>query len=449
VEAPAGPSAPTARNGGLGSRLRQRRLELGLTQAEVAGERYTRAHVSRIENGAHNPSATALPYFAARLDVSAEFLLTGVEPGVRERLTLALARAEALLSAESWRDAASAFDAVLTDPGNSQFPDLELRARVGAARAHGGAGDPAAAIGLLNTPDRWQRSDDPALVARGQCALGTAYVKVGDWNRAARILESALPAAQEHGDPAMTLHVLSCLVVAEQELGNLMTATRYAERATVLADQVDDPRQRGRVLLAASETARRRGNLDTSLELAHHAQAAFAQANMPIQARRARLAAACLRLDRGDARGAAQDLAEAAALDSLEPPDGDRVRLQIAWARVHLANDELDAAEAQIQHAAELAQEIGEETLHADLNLIRAQVQPRSGHPAGAAELAQQALQQAPTNDPTARAGIGLVLIDALEAAGRPAEALNTARTLLNPGRPTRSGRHGPLPVGP
>jgi len=51
----------------LGERLRQARLEAGLSQRQLCGEEVTRNMLSQIENGSARPSMDTLRYFAARL----------------------------------------------------------------------------------------------------------------------------------------------------------------------------------------------------------------------------------------------------------------------------------------------------------------------------------------------------------------------------------------------
>lgn len=58
----------------LGKRLREVRTRMGMTQAEVAGDRYTHAYVSTIEAGRREPSNEALNYFAEQLGVGVEEL---------------------------------------------------------------------------------------------------------------------------------------------------------------------------------------------------------------------------------------------------------------------------------------------------------------------------------------------------------------------------------------
>jgi len=87
---------------GFSKRLRQRREELQLTQAELADEvGVTHQHISRIETEQVAPSLDLLVRLAARLGTSNDWLLTGTE---RPLLTAEEAvRADRALSAGAKR----------------------------------------------------------------------------------------------------------------------------------------------------------------------------------------------------------------------------------------------------------------------------------------------------------------------------------------------------------
>src|SRR5215204_5266320 len=60
----------------IGSRIRTARLAAGLTQQELAGDRYTKAYISALELGHAKPSMAALNYLAPRLGTTPDRLLT-------------------------------------------------------------------------------------------------------------------------------------------------------------------------------------------------------------------------------------------------------------------------------------------------------------------------------------------------------------------------------------
>ena len=72
--------APSAAATGLrlGERLRQLRVAAGLTQSELAGERFSKEYVSQIERGKTRPTSETIEWLAVRLGVDAGFLANGV-----------------------------------------------------------------------------------------------------------------------------------------------------------------------------------------------------------------------------------------------------------------------------------------------------------------------------------------------------------------------------------
>src|SRR2546421_4932018 len=84
----------------LGERLRRLRVSAGLTQTQLAGERFSKEYVSQIERGKTRPTRETIDWLAARLGVDAGFLANGVSTDERGRVDAVLSRAEALVEAE-------------------------------------------------------------------------------------------------------------------------------------------------------------------------------------------------------------------------------------------------------------------------------------------------------------------------------------------------------------
>ena len=74
----------------VGDRIRQRRLELGLSQRELASEGVTYAYISRLEANARTPSIKALRKLATKLDVSVHWLETGEQDPAEQLAQLVL-----------------------------------------------------------------------------------------------------------------------------------------------------------------------------------------------------------------------------------------------------------------------------------------------------------------------------------------------------------------------
>src|SRR5215510_1133075 len=91
----------------IGGRIRAARLAAGLTQQELAGDRYTKAYISALELGHAKPSMAALDYLAPRLGTTSDRLLAD-EAGRWSRLDADLHLAAGRLpeAAEAYRDLA-------------------------------------------------------------------------------------------------------------------------------------------------------------------------------------------------------------------------------------------------------------------------------------------------------------------------------------------------------
>ena len=93
----------------IGSRIRAARLAAGLTQQELAGERYTKAYVSALELGHAKPSMAALDYLAPRLGTTPDALLTDHRSRwTRVDADLHLAAGRHAEAAEAYSDLAAA-----------------------------------------------------------------------------------------------------------------------------------------------------------------------------------------------------------------------------------------------------------------------------------------------------------------------------------------------------
>lgn len=65
----------------IGQRIRLRRQEKGWTQAQVAGERFTKAYISALETGAAVPSLPSLEFISSQLGVPPDWFLAPREDG--------------------------------------------------------------------------------------------------------------------------------------------------------------------------------------------------------------------------------------------------------------------------------------------------------------------------------------------------------------------------------
>src|SRR5437588_12622877 len=134
----------------LGERLRQLRVAAGMTQTDLAGDRFSKEYVSQIERGKTRPTHETIEWLAQRLGVDSSFLERGVSADERGRVEAMLARAEALNQAHHHDEAVEEFENAQTAVLATGAPELELRALSGEAWGRMERGEIREAIELLN-----------------------------------------------------------------------------------------------------------------------------------------------------------------------------------------------------------------------------------------------------------------------------------------------------------
>lgn len=176
----------------LGEKLRKARIQRGLTQKQLAGDMMTRNMLSKIENGAANPSVRTLSYLAEQLDLPVgELMYNG--RAVPDRLHRAR---EALREGDSLGCLR-----LLEESGEDGDEALLLSAMANAAAA-----DEALRAGAYNSARK------RAAAALEQNRLGM-YSGEGIGRRMLVVL-----AACSAGDSSRLEHKLGELVTSEQEL---------------------------------------------------------------------------------------------------------------------------------------------------------------------------------------------------------------------------------------
>jgi len=97
----------------IGERIRQRRLELGLSQRELASKGVTYAYISRLEANTRTASIKALRKLAPKLAVSVHWLETGEQDPAEQLAQLVLGHESRRLP----RQASSLARQILRDRG--------------------------------------------------------------------------------------------------------------------------------------------------------------------------------------------------------------------------------------------------------------------------------------------------------------------------------------------
>ncbi|BCJ47806.1 transcriptional regulator [Actinoplanes ianthinogenes] len=286
-------------NEDVGGRIHRLRTARGLTQRELAADRYTSAYVSSVESGRRVPSTDALAHFAALLGVSAEELATGSSPDLQVRLGLELAgpavsEADYLRLAEHADELGRAHCQVGLGYLALRRDDLDAAARAFAEAGRLSAGAPAH---LRAAP----------VIGEAECLR-----RQGDPRYAVFLLRRALDELAGAGlpDPGALLGLNVRLALCHRDLDDEDAAAGAASAALALAGPADAGALAdlhltvGRTLLSQGDTRGAEGALS-------QARQARGQAGLAVELAECRLIRGRARHRAGDLDAAARDLTEA------------------------------------------------------------------------------------------------------------------------------------------
>lgn len=264
----------------VGHRIRTRRLELGLSQADIAEGMLSPSYVSLVESGRRQPAASALAHIAERLHIDVEYLRDGVDASVRTQARLALARAEMALRDGHAHEAYEAFTSLAGDPGLND--EQARQARLGRALAKERAGELETAIDLLTalvTEARQAPEVQPWLEASE--ALTRCYRELGDIDMAVQTGDEALRGASDLGLDGTDEYVRlgGTVLAAYYSRGDQARSNALARELVELADRLGSPQTRGAAYWNASIIAESRGELAQALSLADRALAMYGESD--------------------------------------------------------------------------------------------------------------------------------------------------------------------------
>jgi tetratricopeptide (TPR) repeat protein len=263
----------------LGERLRQLRVAAGMTQAGLAGERFSKEYVSQIERGKTRPTRETVDWLAQRLGVDPGFLADGVSTDERGRVDAALARAEALLEARRNAEAIEAFEDVRSSVLATGLPELEVRALSGEAMVRMREGQVREAIELLDRARRRAEGPEFSDVERADVLfrLGVARYKLSSIQTALGLFDEALRLAEGADLPSDQLrsNILAWRSRCYRRRRDLEAAREDVERALELAEGLDDRRMTADIFFQASIIADREGHWVLARSYAERARALY------------------------------------------------------------------------------------------------------------------------------------------------------------------------------
>jgi transcriptional regulator with XRE-family HTH domain len=292
--------------GPVGERLKELRLERGLSQRDLSGPGVSYAYISRIEAGARRPSVKALRMLAQKLGVTAEYLETGLQIDASEARELRLADLELRLRLDGEAPTAE-LQEVLTEADAFADTSVAVRCRIALGFAAGAKGQHTEAIEHL---ERVLETDIVTAASRPDVFLTLAqtYATAGSPTRAVELLERALAELGEHApdDTATRIRFSTFLSYALTDLGELTRARAVVTEALYDSSQVTDPYTRVRLYWSLARISGEQSNSRAALDSFRRAIALLEATDDTLHLARAHMACAEMAMVPGEDSEAAE-----------------------------------------------------------------------------------------------------------------------------------------------
>ncbi len=372
----------------IGHRIREARLRAGLTQQQLAGDRYTKAYVSALETGIARPSMVALSFLCERLGLPASHFIDEAHPAwTRLEVDMRLASGE-------WQDAADGYTTLLADATDDGIrADLLRGLAEASARLDLGKEAIAAASEATRLYTAAGRATDAAL-ARYWMAYGLYQ---SDNELDAKSVLTALLEQVRAGldvEPDFEMRLLTSLAAVESRAGQAPRALAYLEEARGLAADLDD-RRRAAFLFNLAINYREVGDFEAAIRAGTQGMALYRAAGAIFESARIENDLALAYLATGNI-DRAQELA-ADARRQIEDTGDERWMAAVVdtQAQVALASGDVDSALALAHAARGHADRSGNEFGGLMAMLTEARVLRRAGRSAEAEERFREAAAMA------------------------------------------------------
>jgi tetratricopeptide (TPR) repeat protein len=348
-------ATPQRAQSGLGTRLRQLRVSAGLTQSELAGDRFSKEYVSQIERGKTRPTQETLSWIAEQLNVDVSYLQTGQSWNEYAEVEAAVTRAEAAVEGQQYEEAIEALDGLTFSP---EGRELEFRALLAEAWARMYYGELRPALDLLARARELSEQHDFSDVERADVLyrMGVCRYKLTSINTAITLLSEALDLADRSGIPCDRLrsHILEWRSRCSRRQRDFEAAREDIERALELAERLDDTLTIAHVTFQASIVAERDGHWLRARALAERAKELYEAHGDQLNLGRMlnNLGGLNYLLGKPDDAIAYLKRAFSVALEVGSEPDAAQAVSSLA--QVHLGAQDWGLAEEQSRHALEL-----------------------------------------------------------------------------------------------
>jgi tetratricopeptide (TPR) repeat protein len=272
-------SLPARQPSRLGDRVRQLRVAAGLTQSELASDRFSKEYISQIERGKTRPTQETVDWLALRLAVDAGYLASGVSADERARAEALLARGEALMQERRYEESVEAYRATYAAVLATGSAQLRVRLLSGEAIALAHNGDPRAALLLLTDARALVEDASFSDLDRADVLyrLGVCRYLLSSVSTAIGLFDEALALADRSGLPCDELRagIFSWRSRCYRRQRDFEAAREDVERALELAEALRDTRALGEAYFQASVLAERDGHWVLARTYAEKAKAQY------------------------------------------------------------------------------------------------------------------------------------------------------------------------------
>ena len=390
----------------FGGRLRQLRVEAGLTQPELASGITSVSHISLIEANKRKPSAEIVAKLASRLGVTLEILREGPDAACNQKR-----RKDYIFAGISFKN------------GDAKFAQTLLEKVIQESFA----------------------AIDVEFAVKVRYLYAQTFEKLGDLERAAKEIRYAISLAQSAGLSLQVIEMTLDLSRYAKEAGDLVTALELIETAEkAVPPLLQKSATYARLLSSAIAIHYLRGDYIRANDLSQNAMAIFDDQTDPI-------ARASIYWNASLAADAIQDCAQALLLAQRAAglySEADDARAEgalrnaIAWLLTRQSPPDIEGAKAQLDRARSLLEEYGTTVDFTYYQIEMARVQWLSGNYEESLELSTLAIARTdPMKDRLQRADAYLLAARAQISLGNDVESsmnLLAARSSLLEMEPSR-----------
>jgi tetratricopeptide (TPR) repeat protein len=342
----------------LGERVRQLRVAAGLTQTDLAGDRFSKEYISQIERGKTRPTTETIEWLALRLGVDAGFLASGVSADERAKAEAILARADALSQEHRFAEAVEEYTRALPAVLGTGAAELRVRALNGEAMARAQSGDVKAALELLAESRGLVESESFTDVDRADVLyrLGVCRYKLSSISTAVALFGEALALAERSGLPAdeLRLNVFSWRSRCYRRQRDFEAAREDVEHALELAESLRDARALAPVYFQASVLAERDGHWVLARQYAEKAKSHYEEIADRGNVGRLLNNLGAMDFLLGSPDDAIERFKQAYAIALEVDRSEDAAGAVSSLAQVHLRTGDVKRAEEQARHALEI-----------------------------------------------------------------------------------------------